>query len=111
MAQTSTSKQLTAAQRKTLNAAESILVDLLTNEQETLMFSLHGSWERISVTFFDAEKMQHGSIWPLGEEKGLAAKIERVIELQASCESNADAAKARRIERLRKELADLGEAA
>lgn len=101
---------LTAEQRDTLNAAEKILIDLLKHDGESLMFSLHRGWESMSTTYFSPNKVQHGSIWVDGE-RNLAAKVNRVLEIRAEEDANADALKAARIERLRNELAMLGEAA
>ncbi len=97
--------ELTNKHRATLDEAERILIGLLVDEEEVLMFSLHGGWEGLSTTYFTPNKVQHG-IWPTlsNGRPTLSDKITRALEIRAEEESQADEARAERIERLRDEL-------
>lgn len=94
------------ADRETLVKAEQILVGLLRSKNETLMFSLHHGWENISVTYFTPHKEQHSSVWPFAGAN-LADKMAEVLMIRATEDARPDAAKTERVERLRKELAEL----
>ena len=97
---------LTSEQRETLNAAEQILIGLLRDKNETLMFSLHHGWEGLSVTYFTPFRQQHSSIWN-SDDPTLAGKINRALEYRAAEDARPDVAKTARVARLRAELAKL----
>lgn len=103
--------QLTDEQRKTLVDAEQILIGLLREKNESLLFSLHCGWKGISVTYFTPHKEQHGSVYPFADCT-LADKMQEALNIRAAEDARPDHAKTARIERLRKEIAELtGEAA
>lgn len=107
-------RNLTKAERATLDKAEALLISLLSQEKEVLMFSLHHGWAGISATYFSPLGIQHSGIWPVGnaDRPTLADKVQRVIDIQAQEAADAPNIKAGRIESLRAELAELtGEAA
>lgn len=99
--------RLTAAERETLNAAEQILIEHFSTAGDVLMFSLHQGWSDLSICYFTPCGVQHGSVYP--EDWTLAGKLTHCLQLRAEEEARKDQAKADRIDRLRKELADLTE--
>lgn len=99
-------ERLTDEQRQTLNAAEQILVGLLV-PGEVLMFSIHHGWDALSTTYFSPSDVQYGSLWSADGDNSVSGKIDRALAIRADEAANADKVKAERVERLRKELADL----
>lgn len=105
------SRILTEEERATLDAAERIMVGALESKKETVMLSLHGGWKGFTLCYFTPEKEQHSGIWT-GDGCSLSRKVQRALDLRSAEEGRADEIKARRIERLKADLAELtGEAA
>lgn len=98
--------QLTAKERKALNDAEQVLKDRFVIPGESLLFSFHAGWEGVSTTYFTPNRVQHGQVWD-PENRSLAGKIGQCLSIRMEEEGRAEQIKAERIERLRKELADL----
>lgn len=98
--------QLTAKERKALNDAEQVLKDRFAIAGESLLFSFHAGWEGVSTTYFAPNRVQHGQVWD-PEDRSLAGKIGQCLVIRMEEEGRAEQIKAERIERLRKELANL----
>jgi len=101
----SVDKFLTAEQRETLNAAEQVLIDFLSNGGGNLMFSLHEGWENMSVTYFTPGGEQHGAF--VNWTGNLACRIEQCGQFRADEKAREPDLRAIRIKRLQAELAEL----
>ena len=92
---------LTAQERETINAAMSIIV-AHTPENASWQFGANSKGPSSSA-YFSAERKQY-SIW---EYVDFASAIQQGINFQAAEDETADERKARRVEHLKRQLAEL----
>ena len=98
---------MTAKQRKTLNDAVALIIEL-TPANATWFFDVRSDFGGCaSVTYFTSNKTQHYPIF--GET--FADRIEEAIRLQRLEDGDQEGVRARRIARLQEELAKLTEKA
>lgn len=102
---------LNEAERETLNAAMAILTAHTPQPASWLLSvsNYHGT-PSCSATYFDTAKTQHTGLW--APDCTFADKVQMALDIEAEVETDAEARRAARVERLRSELAALtGEAA
>jgi hypothetical protein len=97
--------QLTAEQHKTLNdAMEIILANTALGASWMLSAQNYHGTPGNDVTYFDSHHRQHSSLWE--RDCTFADKIEMGIAIEATIPPP-EVVRAERVERLRKELAEL----
>lgn len=98
--------KLTQAERRTLNAAEKVLMKQLVGPKEVFMFSLHHGWTAIEMTYFSPNGQQHTWVGDF-EDPSFAGKIDKALSIRDNEDGRADEIKAKRVAELKAELARL----
>jgi len=100
---------LTTKERNTINTAVTIMLSRLPKGASWLLTprNFHGEPGLASTTYFSSIGNQHSDV----PGKTLADKVAWACKKEASAEQDRESARLLRVERLRKELADLEAAA